>query len=130
MSNSLWPCGLKHTRLPCPSLSPRICSDSCPLDWWCHPTFSSSTTHFSLCLQSFRASGIFPVSQFFASAGQSIGASVSSWNSYDNSEMLFYILNKPLQEWMRVLVEIFHFDIGEKCCLQNLSTWVELLAFM
>ena len=100
MSDSLRSHGLQHTRLPCPSLSPRICSDSCPLNWWCCQTISSCTTHFSFCLQSLWASGIFPVSQFFASGGQSIGASVSSWNSYDDSEMLFYFLNKPLQEWM------------------------------
>ena len=67
-----------NARLPCPSLSPRICSNSCPLNWWCHPTISSSVIPFSNCLQSFPASGSFPMSQFFASGGQSIGASASA----------------------------------------------------
>ena len=56
VSNSLQPHGLQHTRLPCTSLSPGICSNSCPLSWWCHPTISSSATCFSFCLQSFPAS--------------------------------------------------------------------------
>ena len=67
---------LQHTRLPCPSLSPRVCSNSCPLSWWCHPTVSSSVT-FSSCPQSFPASGSFPMSWLFALGGQNIGASVS-----------------------------------------------------
>ena len=62
------PHGLQHTRLPCPSAFPGICSDSCPLSWWCHPNISSSVTPFS-CTQSFPASGSFPMSQFFASGG-------------------------------------------------------------
>ena len=74
-SNSLQPRQLQHTRLPCPSPSPRGCSDLCPLSWWCHPTISSSVTPFSSCLQSISASGSFPVSRLFASGGQSIGAS-------------------------------------------------------
>ena len=78
MSNSLWPHGLQHTRLPCPSPTPRACSDSCPSSWWCHPTISSSVIPFSSCLQSFPASGSFPVSQFFASGGQNTGVSVSA----------------------------------------------------
>ena len=78
MSNSLWPHGLQHARFPCPSLSPRVCSNSCPLSRWCHPTISSSVAPFSSCPQSFPASGSFPVSQFFTSSGQSIGASASA----------------------------------------------------
>ena len=78
MSNSLWPHGLQHTRLPHPSLSPRVCSHSCPLSWWCHSTTSSSVTLFSSCPQSFPASGSFPVNQFFASGSQSTGASASA----------------------------------------------------
>ena len=66
---------LKHTRLPCPSPSPRACSNSYPLSRWCHPTTSSSVVPFSSCLQSFSASGSFLMSQLFASGGQSIGAS-------------------------------------------------------
>ena len=74
---SLRPHGLQHARLPCPSPSPRACSNSCPLSWWCHPTISSSASSFSFCLQSFPASGSFPMSQLFTSDGQSIGASAS-----------------------------------------------------
>ena len=65
--------GLYHARLPCPSLSHRVCS--CPLGQWCHPTISSSVAPFSSCLQSFPASGSFPMSWLFTSGGQSIGAS-------------------------------------------------------
>ena len=78
MSKSLQLHGLQHTRLPCPSLSPRVCSDSCPSSWWCHPTISSSVTPFSSWLQSFPASGSFPVSRLFTSGGDSIGGSASA----------------------------------------------------
>ena len=77
VSNSLQPHGLQQARLPCPSKTPRACSNSCPLSRWCHPAISSSVVPFS-CLQSFPASGSFPVSQFFASGGQSIRASASA----------------------------------------------------
>ena len=69
--------GLQHARLPCPSAAPRACSNSCPSSLWCHPAISSSALPFSSCLQSFPASGSFPVSQLFASYGQSIGALAS-----------------------------------------------------
>ena len=75
MSNSLQPHGLQHARLLCPSPTPRAYSNSCPWSQWCHPTISSPIVPFSSCLQSFPASGSFPMSQFFASGGQSIGAS-------------------------------------------------------
>ena len=78
MSDSLWPHGLQHARLPCPSLSPRVCSNSCPLSWWCRPTTSSSDAHFSSCPQSFPVSGSFPMSWLFASGGQRTGASASA----------------------------------------------------
>ena len=78
MSNSLQPHGLQHTRLPCPSPTPGVYPDSCALSWWCRPTISSSVIPFSSCLQSFPASGSFPISQLFASGGQSIGASASA----------------------------------------------------
>ena len=77
-SDSLQPHGLQPIRLPCPSPTPRACSNSHPLSWWCHPTISSSAIPFSSCLQSFPASGSFSVSQFFSSASQSIGASASA----------------------------------------------------
>ena len=77
MSDSLQSHGLQHTRLPWPSPTPRACSNSCPSSRWCHPTISSSVVPFFSCLQSFPASRSFPVSQFFASGGQSIGVSAS-----------------------------------------------------
>ena len=85
--SSIWlfatPPGLQHTRLPCPSPTPRACSNSHLLSQWCHPTILSSIVPFS-CLQSFPASGSFPRSQLFASDGQSIGAlvSISPSNKY------------------------------------------------
>ena len=78
MSDSLRPHGLQHTRLPCPSPTPRAYSNSCPLSRWCHPTISSSVIPFSSCLQSFPASRSFLVSQFFTSGDQSIGVSASA----------------------------------------------------
>ena len=78
MSDSLRPHGQQHSRFPCPSPTPRACSNSCPLSQWCHPTTSSSVIPFSSCLQSFPASGSFPVSQFFTSGGQSTGVSAST----------------------------------------------------
>ena len=78
VSDSLWPHESQHTRPPCPSLTPRVYPNSCPLSWWCHPTVSSSVVPFSSCPHSFPASGSFPKSQLFASGGQSIGVSAST----------------------------------------------------
>ena len=78
MSDSLLPHGLYHARLSSPSLFPGVCSNSCALNWWYHPTISSSVSPFSACLRSFPASGSFLVSQLFASGGQSIGSSAST----------------------------------------------------
>ena len=79
VSNSLQPDGLQHTRPPCPSPTPRAYSNSCPPShWWCCPTTSPSVVPFSSHLQSFPASGSFPLSKFFASGGQSIGISASA----------------------------------------------------
>ena len=72
MSNSLWPHGMQHASLPCPSPTPRAYSNSCPLSQRYHPTISSSVVPFSSCLGSLPASGSFPMSQFFSSGGQSI----------------------------------------------------------
>ena len=77
MSDSLWPHGLQHARLPCPSPTPGACSNLCPSSQW-HPTISSSVVPFSSHLQSFPASGSFQMSQFFAPGGQSTGVSVSA----------------------------------------------------
>ena len=78
VSDSLWPHGLQHTRPPCPSPTSGVYSNSSPSSLWCHPTISSSVVHFSFHLKSFPASGSFPMSQLFASGGQSIGISVST----------------------------------------------------
>ena len=78
VSESLQPHGLQHTRLSCPSPNPGACSNSCPSSRWCHPTILSSVVLSSFCLQSFPASGFFPMSQFFTSSGQSIGVSASA----------------------------------------------------
>ena len=88
MSNSLRPQGLQNARLPCPSPTPTVYSNSCPLSQWYHPTISSSVIPFSSCLQSFQTSGSSPVSQFFASGGQSIGASASAT-----------VLLRNIQDW-------------------------------
>ena len=86
--DSLQPHGLEHARVPCPSLSPGVCSNSCPLSQWCHPTISSSVTPFS-CPQSFPASVSFPVSLLFTSGGQMIGASTSA-----------SLLQMNIQDWV------------------------------
>ena len=88
VSDSLWPHGPQHARLPCPSPTPRSYSNSCPSSQWCHPTISSSVIPFSSCLQSFPTSGSFLMSQFFASGGQSIGISVSA-----------SVLSMNIQDW-------------------------------
>ena len=88
MSDSLWPHGLQHARLPCPSLTPGVYSNSCPLSRWCRPTISSSVISFSSCLQSSPASGSFPMSHFFTSGDQSIGVSASA-----------SVLSVNIQEW-------------------------------
>ena len=91
-SDSLQPHGLQHARLPCSSLSPKVCSNSCPWSLWCYLTISSSATPFSFCLQYFTASGSSPMSHLFTLGGQSTGTSVSSsvlpmnvqgWSLYD-----------------------------------------------
>ena len=78
MLDSFWPHGLQHASPPCPSPTPGVYSNSCPLGGWCHPTISSSVVPFSSCLQSFPASGSFPMSQFFTSGGQSVVVSASA----------------------------------------------------
>ena len=88
MPNSLWPHVLLHPRLPCQSPTPRAYSNSCWLCQWCHPTITSSVVPFSYHLQSFPASGAFPMSQFFASCGQSFGVSASA-----------SVLPRNIQDW-------------------------------
>ena len=88
VSDSLRPHELQHTRPSCPSPTPGACSNSCPLSGWCYPTISSAVIPFSSCLQSFPSSGSFPMSQSFASGGQSIGASAST-----------LVVPKIIQDW-------------------------------
>ena len=99
MSNFLQPCGLQHTRLPCSSLPPRVCSNSFPLSQWCHPTVSSSAAPFFSFPQRFPASGAFPMGQLFTSGGQIIGAS--------GSVLLKYFLNPRFYDfvtwWLRTM---------------------------
>ena len=109
MSDSLRPHGLQHDRPPCPSQTPRVYSNSCPIGQWCYPTISSSVILFSSCLQSFPALGCFQMSQFFTSGGQSIGVSASasvlpmniqdwfplewtSWTSLESKGLLRFLL--------------------------------------
>ena len=90
VSHCLWPHGLRHSRLPCASPSPGACSNPCTSSRWYHPTILSSVIPFSSCLQSFPASGSFPVSQFFASGGQSIGVSASASLSNEYSGLISF----------------------------------------
>ena len=99
VSNSFWPYGLQHARLPCPSPTPGIYSNSCPLSRWCHLIILSSVIPFFSCLQSFPASGSFPMGQLFASGGQSIGLSAST-----------SVLPMNIQDW----------------CPWGLSSWISL----
>ena len=78
VSSSLWPHEPQHARPPCPSPTPGVYSDSCPLSRWCHPALSSSVVPFSSCPQSLPESGSFPTSQLFTSGGQSNGVSASA----------------------------------------------------
>ena len=88
VSDSLQPHESQHARLPCPSPTPGVYSNSCPSSWWCHPAISSSVIPFSSCPQSLPASGSFPMSQLFAGGGQSIGVSA-----------LPSVLPKSTQDW-------------------------------
>ena len=109
MSGSLRPHGLQHTMLPCPSLSLRVCSNSCPLGQWYYLTISSSAAPF-FCLQSFSASGSFPMSQLFSSGGQSTGTST-----------LFPAMN--IQGWFPLgLTSLISLHSKEMCHIINAST--------
>ena len=131
MFDSLGPHGLQHARLPCPSPTPGAYSQSCPSSQWCHPTISSSVIPFSSCLQSFSASGSFPMSQLFTSGGESIGASASAsvlpmniqnWLSYTHVFILFFLY----------IVSVLYKQIGYSslcctvgpCCLSVLNSVV------
>ena len=97
MSDSLWYHESQHARLPCPSTTPRVRPNPCPLCRWCHPTISSSVVPFSSCIQSLPASGSFQMSQLSASAGQSIGVSASTSVFPMNTQYSFTM------EWLDLL---------------------------
>ena len=96
MSNSVRPHGLQHARPPCPSPTPGVYSDSCPLSRWCHPTISSSVVPFFSRLQSFPALGSFHMNQFFTSGGQSIGVSASA-----------SVLPVNIQDWFPWILDLW-----------------------
>ena len=102
VSDSLWPHEPQHARPPCPSPTPGVHPNSCPLSRWCYPTISSSVVPFSSCLQSFPATGSFPVNQFFESDGQSIGVSASA-------SVMYFVMCLLYFYWMQ---NIF---LGTKC---------------
>ena len=110
MSDSLWSYRVQHSRLPCPSPTPGACSDSYASSWWCHPTISSSVPFFS-CLQSFPASGSFPMSQFLASGGQSIGISSSA-----------SVLTVNMQDWFQDWLDLLAAQETLKSLLQHHSS--------
>ena len=122
-------CNPKDTRLPCPSPSPGVCSNSCPLSWWCHPTISSSIVPFSSCLQSFPASGSFPMDWFFASGGQSIGASASASVLPMNIPRYIPRTNKNIYSWkylyMNIESSIIHNGQKVEIIQRSISWWVE-----
>ena len=98
VSDSLQLLGLRHARLPCPSPTPRVYSNSCPLSRWCHPTISSSVIPFSSHLQSFPASRFFPMSQFFPLGGRSIEVSFSISPSSEYSGLISFRM-----DWLDLL---------------------------
>ena len=128
MSNSLRPHGLQHTRLPCPSLTPVACSNSCPSSQWCHPTISYSVIPFSSCLQSFPVSGSFLMCQLFASGGQSIGASAASMVIHPCKSRR-EITTSCLRIWglfekRAFLNEVVIFDVRIEQLYYGLNNWI------
>ena len=124
VSDSFRPHGLQHARLPCPSPSPGACSNSCPSSQECHPIIPSSVVPLS-CLQSFPASGSFPKSQFFASDGQSIGASASASVHPMNIQDSFPLRLTGLILQSKRLSRVFFYTTVQKCQFfgAQLSLW-------
>ena len=126
VSDSLWPHGLQHTRPPCPSPTPGVYSNSCPLRQWCHPYISSSVTPFSSCLQSFPAWGSFPLCQLFTTGGQTIEASASAsvfMNEYSGliSFQIDWIDFLTVQEILKSLLQ--HHSLKAQIFGAQLSLW-------
>ena len=143
MSDSLQPHEPKHTRPPCPSPTPGVYSNSCLWSWWCHPTISSSVVSFSSRLQSFPASGSFPMSQFFTSGGQSIRVSASTsvlpvniqdwfplgrtgWISLQSKGLSKVFSNTTVQKhqffFIIIFLTLFYFTVLYWYC--HTSTWI------
>ena len=117
MSDSLWPHEAQHTRLPCPTVSPRVCPNSCPLSQWWHPTISSSVSPFCSCPQSFPTSGSFPVSLLFTSGSQSIRSSASA-----------LVLPVVIQGWFPLaLTGLILLSMGLSSLLQHHSSKASIL---
>ena len=119
VSDSSWPHGLQHAKLPCPSSTPGVCSKSCPSSQWCHPTISTCVVPFSSCLQSFPASGSFPRSQFFTLCGQSIGASDSA-----------SVLPKIIEDWFPLgltgLISLQSKGKSKSVCVNAYLLWIKI----
>ena len=134
MSNTLQPHGLKHARLPCPSLFPWVCPNSCPLSQWCLPTFSCSVVPFSSCLRSLPASRSFPMGRLFTLGGQSIGASASGSVLPMNIQDWFllgltgfiFLLSKGLSRVFSNITVQKHqfFDTQPSLWRLNICTWL------
>ena len=132
---SLWHHGLQHARLPCTSLSPRVCANSCPLNQWCHPTVSSSVVPFSSCPQCFPASGSFQMSQFFTD-GQIIGFSASTsvlpmntqdWSAFGWTGWV-YLWSKGLSTvFSNITIQKHQFFSAKLCLWSNSHTHTWLL---
>ena len=128
-SISLWPHGLQHTRYSCPSPTPRVYSNSCPLNWWCHLTISSSIVPLSFCLQSFPALGSFQMNQLFASGGQTkhLSFSFNIRPSNEHSGLISFrmdwldccITNHPKTERHRVTINMYFLTLFQR--IRNLG---------
>ena len=110
MSDSLRPPGLQHTSLPCPSLSPGVCSDSCLLTQWCYLTISSTVALISFCLQTFPASGSFPKSRLFASQ---LNKGLNAGEAYTHMGR-HLLAGKVIIHQLSSVFE--NFDLGGNCC--------------
>ena len=120
VSNSLWPHEPQHSRPPCPSSTPGVYPNQRPLNWWCHPTISSSVVPFSSCPQSFPASGSFQMSQLFTSGGQSIGISASTsalpMNTQDWSPLGWTGWAAKVVLWVSIVYRCILYSVGAKGC--------------
>ena len=125
-SETLW---MQHARLPCTSLSPRICSKSYPLNWWCHPTISSSDIPFSSCPQSFPASGSLPMSHLFASGGQSIEASALASVQWLFKEKIHLILPKSNLSFVNVYCFMWTKESAYSKVIKNFYYFIQIYLF-